>query len=100
LEQLQNGALVGTPCFDLAVERHQTPFQHGRRIALAPVQNGADVCQRQPGMAIGANLLQAPHLPLAVPPVVGGVAGGRFQQPDGFVVQQRAAAQTAMRREF
>src|SRR5580704_1458606 len=41
-----------------------------------------------------------PQIALAIGPVVTATPGGRFQQPDGFVIQQLAAAQAATRREF
>src|SRR5512146_1976980 len=80
---------------DLPFQLDEAPFQHRRRSVLLVLENGANIAEVEPRVAIRADQLQPLHLALGVLAVLRRGAQRRLQQPDGLVVQNGGPADAA-----
>ena len=81
--------------FDFRVELEQPAFEHAGGIALGAFQNREYILQLQSGVAINADLFDSANIAIAIPAIAVGRAASRFEQPEGLVIEQSAAAQAA-----
>src|ERR1039458_5691214 len=84
---------------DRLAEFPQPAAQYVRGIVARPIQDAANVPEREARVAIRADLPQPVDILRTVNPVMGRAPARRLQQSDRFVVQHRAARQITTPRE-
>jgi hypothetical protein len=91
----RNRQLVTAQSLDVSAQFGQPPAKNRGGIVERTIENRTNVGDLEAGCAVGAHLAEAFEILFRIDTIIARGAARRPQQADRFVVQHRAAAQTA-----